>query len=435
MYTQSLLLYIIRVSIAISLFYGLYILFLRKDTFNHTKRVYLLSIIAASLLLPLCDINFAPLSESVGIVEALLPQVEVTPNGALSGTTVATGQATTDFFGVIAYILIAGIIFLFARLVVQLLGIFKIRINNRISTYNDIKIICTSEDIAPFSFLGWIFIPENIAKQQDRATMIAHESVHAKQNHSLDVLFSELFCIFFWWNPVAWLVRREIRINLEYLADEGVIRQGFDPRNYQYLLLKITNPNASISIINNFNVSQLKNRIIMINKEKTRKIFTAKYLLVLPATLLVLLINMACSETSKSEEPIDSGSSPRIEAKNQDEPLTNTEIITDKKPYISVEQMPEFPGGSGELLKYISENLEYPETAVKNKTEGLVVVRFVVSETGDVSDASILRSVSPECDNEAIRVVESMPKWQPGKEKGEDVAVFYTLPIRYSLNK
>jgi len=119
--------------------------------------------------------------------------------------------------------------------------------------------------------------------------------------------------------------------------------------------------------------------------------------------------------------------------------LKEHKVIVEEKeperPFESVEQMPQFPGGDAELLKYVSSNLRYPTIAAENGIEGLVVVRFVVNKDGVVSDAQILRSLDPSCDREALRVVKSMPKWVPGKQNGRNVAVYYTLPVRFQLQK
>lgn len=286
----------------------------------------------------------------------------------------------------------------------------------------------------PFS-IG--FLPKNIDNQKDLDIMIAHEKIHSQQKHSFDILIGELFCVCFWWNPVSWLIKKEIQVNLEYLADDGVLRKGYEPRAYQYLLLQITNSNASIQIVNYFNVSQLKKRIIMINKEKSKKILTVKYLLILPIALVMLLINIACSETDKAilndeNNTAEAVTEPRVEVAEVKE-VTEGVSVEKMEPFKAVEVMPMYPGGDKELLKYVSANLKYPVTAVQNKTEGLVVVRFVISETGTISDVTVLRSLSDECDTEAVRVVNSMPVWTPGKQDGKDVPVYYTLPVRYKL--
>lgn len=438
---STTILYIIKASIAISLFYGIYIFFLRKDTFNRVKRFYLLFAIGASLLLPLCNINVNMLHDSTGILtEAIIPQISITPERDNVTEILEENQGLTiNFSTIIFYTLVSGVVLLFIRLVIQLLSILKIRMNNNVLRDENVRMILMNENAAPFSFFNWIFLPKKFDDEKDWDIMVAHEKIHSQQKHSFDVLISELFCIFFWWNPVSWLIKREIQVNLEYLADEGVLRKGYEPKAYQYLLLQITNSNASIQIVNYFNVSQLKKRIIMINKEKSKKVLTAKYLLILPVALVMILVNIACSETDKTLSTDENNAvaavvEPEVKVAEVKEVVEDTPVEK-MKPFQTVEVMPIFPGGDSQLLKYISENLKYPEVAEQNKTEGLVVVRFVVSELGKVSDVEIIRSVSPECDAEAVRVVRSMPQWTPGKQKGQNVPVYYTLPIRFKLQK
>ena len=103
------------------------------------------------------------------------------------------------------------------------------------------------------------------------------------------------------------------------------------------------------------------------------------------------------------------------------------------KVYETVEQMPEFPGGMEALINFLQENVKYPENAVKNNIEGRVFVQFIVDKTGQVCDAKVVRSVNEELDAEAIRVVNSMPNFIPGRQDGKAVSVFFTLPINFKL--
>ena len=104
-----------------------------------------------------------------------------------------------------------------------------------------------------------------------------------------------------------------------------------------------------------------------------------------------------------------------------------------EEPYTMVEQMPQFPGGPAELLKYIAKNLKYPVIAQENGIQGKVILRFVVSAQGQVEDVKVIRSLDPYCDKEAIRVVKSLPQWIPGKQNGRNVPVYYTCPIVFKL--
>lgn len=105
-----------------------------------------------------------------------------------------------------------------------------------------------------------------------------------------------------------------------------------------------------------------------------------------------------------------------------------------EKPFVSVEQMPQFPGGQVEMNKYISENLQYPKVAKDNGIQGRVVLRFVVDKDGSISDVQVVRSLDPSCDKEAVRVIKSMPKWNPGKQNGREVPVYFTLPVTFKIH-
>jgi protein TonB len=115
--------------------------------------------------------------------------------------------------------------------------------------------------------------------------------------------------------------------------------------------------------------------------------------------------------------------------------LQEHQVIIEEKPLVTAEQMPEFPGGEEELIRFISNNLRYPTVAQELGIEGRVIIRFVVSRTGEVDRVEVIRSLDPSCDKEAIRVVKMMPKWIPGKQNGRPVPVYFTLPIVFKLQK
>ncbi len=115
------------------------------------------------------------------------------------------------------------------------------------------------------------------------------------------------------------------------------------------------------------------------------------------------------------------------------EVITQAPVEKEEKTYVAVEQMPKYPGGDAELLGFIAKNLRYPVMAQENGIEGKVYLRFVVSSTGDVKDVTVLRSLDPSCDKEAIRVIKMLPRWIPGKQNGKAVSVYYTVPITFKL--
>ena len=318
---------------------------------------------------------------------------------------------------------------------------------------------------------------------------MTHELAHCRQRHSVDILFTELFAIAFWVNPFVWLLKREVRLNLEYLADNNVLANGTDSKEYQYHLLGLAYRKNVATISNNFNVLPLKKRIKMMNKKRTKKIAKAKYALYIPLAAMLLVVSnietVACDIANvakaiptvkasvKQEKMVDLSSgnkattvqeSPKnvqpteaIEsADNKVEALADSknaemavqeaenttgvanEEPTEQKPKKApkkvstvVEEMPTF---NGNLNQWLAENMKYPSEAVKNKEQGHVVVQFIISEEGEVMEPKIIRSVSPSLDKEALRVVSSMPKWNPGKANGKPVAVRYMLPVSFKLN-
>ncbi|GHT38382.1 hypothetical protein FACS189435_4690 [Bacteroidia bacterium] len=271
---------------------------------------------------------------------------------------------------------------------------------------------------------------------EEREEIITHEYIHASQWHSVDVIATEWICILCWMNPFAWLLRREVKLNLEYLADKGVLQSGFDSKAYQYLLVGLAGYNqAAAHLYNNFNVLPLKNRISMMNKKRSSAIARTKYLICIPlAALLVLLGNMsACSSGAKTgeaeiEEVMVTGKAVApIEPQPEVSTNGNREIFT------IVEEMPRFPGSDKEMMEYLFKTTHYPESAQEKGIQGRVTVQFVVNEDGSISDAVVMRGVDPLLDKEALRVVNTMPNWTPGKQGGKVVPVKFTVPITFRL--
>jgi beta-lactamase regulating signal transducer with metallopeptidase domain len=174
--------------------------------------------------------------------------------------------------------MMAGTAFFLVRFIWQLITIFRIKhksVPKRIGTQN---VYHLSDEMLPFSFFRWIFINTEVHSEEELKQILLHEQIHVQQWHSLDIVLAESLCIFFWWNPIVWLMKKEIAINLEYLADSEILRKGVNSRDYQYHLLRLTYHETAVQIVNNFNVSQLKQRIMMMNKNKSPKRTVGKIL-------------------------------------------------------------------------------------------------------------------------------------------------------------
>lgn len=402
--------YLIKVSVALALFYGLYILCLKKDTFFNLRRYYFLFAMVFSLGFPLLTIEI-PLYEGN---ETQLPVYWLSEMDEVIVDTDTEKSAIN-----IGLLLFAGLalisIILAIKFLIQLCSIVKLKVENESEKIADCKIVkLKDKKTQPFSFFNWIFLNYDGRIHKNIAEIITHEQVHVRQYHSVDVILAEILCICFWWNPFAWLLKKEMRINHEYLADQGVLQAGFNTKEYQYILLHESNKNIGIPLINNFNVSQLKKRITMMNKEKTSLGKATKYLMIIPLGIALLLGNAV----QASSELID---------------LIPEELQL-QEPLTKVEQMPAFPGGEKELAKFLSQNLKYPVSAQKAKISGRVILGFIITKTGEIKDIKVVRGIDQALNDEAIRVAKLMPKWVPGKQNGTEVDTDYRLPVVFRLS-
>lgn len=533
-----MLAYFLKINIAIALFYAFYRLFFYKDTFFAWRRAALLCFFFLSAICPLLNIQTwvtqqEPMAEMANLyANIMLPELQVTPT--LDWKSLLLKYASILYWGTV--------ILLSIRFLIQLTAIIRISLRATKKEINGRTIYLLSHPGSPFSFFHWIFINPEVQSESEFNEILTHELTHARQCHSIDVIISEVACILCWFNPFIWLIRREIRTNLEYMADNHVLETGYDSKAYQYHLLGLAHHKAAATIYNSFNVLPLKKRIKMMNTKRTKKIGRTKYLMFLPlAALLMLISNIeAIAHTTKqvakdvieSIEQSSSNESPTATAIQKDggivadtqsdqqqklvtykgsvtdkdgTPLAGVEFSTEKgwkfsgtlptsdkeghfqfeapatsqfiavykkgdkftsavfdgksvqrnalhliidgkvwlnlpsknpkdQPFRVVDQMPEFPGGMNALLKYLSANIKYPDAALKAGIQGRVVAQYIVNRDGSISDIKILRGVNPDIDKEAIRVINSMPKWKPGMQKGKVERVTYTIPIMFSLD-
>lgn len=263
------LMYLLKANICIAVFYVFYKLICSGDTFFGWRRILLLSFLLISFINPLPDLQSWVKKQPV-LKEMAINYVVV--DRQLSQTTVILPsqetKRTVDVYQILTFIYFLGVIALGIRFIISLISLFRqaIRCHERI--FNGIKIKCLPEKSTPFSFFGWIFIAPSALRNSRSKEILMHECTHARERHSFDIIFSEIITIICWMNPFAWLMKKEIRLNLEYLADYHVLITGSDPRQYQYQLLGLSTIDQSAGLCNNFNISYLKSRIIMMNKNE-----------------------------------------------------------------------------------------------------------------------------------------------------------------------
>ena len=456
-----LLIYQIKVSLCLIAFYLLWKLLLSRETFHRFNRVALLVVMVLALVLPWIRLSLdttVQVTKPMVVLEDLL----VTPDGAIVAQHATHPWTMTSVATVLYFI---GMALMAAWLLHSQLSLHRLlKQGRRESLPNGITLHIVPGDQSPFSYFKHIVINEQDYRDNPHE-ILTHEQAHIGLRHSCDVLFMSVVTLFQWWNPAAWLLGRELRQVHEFEADEAVLKQGINSKQYQLLLIRKSVGNQLFSMANNFNYQSLKKRIRMMTMNKSSRWKTLRALAVVPVIALALLAfanpksvaavvttgvqqDHAVQSVMQSLEPanIEADATPEaveVEAEpeeapafdeaNTEEQVTEEPVPQSKKVYESVEQMPEFPGGMEGLMRYLQQNVQYPPIAVQNNVQGRVVVQFIIDETGQVGDVEVVRSVSEEVDAEAVRVIKSMPKFEPGRQNGEPVAVWYTLPIAFKM--
>ncbi|WP_114790859.1 TonB-dependent receptor plug domain-containing protein [Niabella yanshanensis] len=279
-----LIAYILKLNICLAVVYLFYQLFLRGLTFYNWNRWYLLGYTALSFVIPLIDIM--PSLEKRALQQNLMVQWIPAINFATPGE--------RNFFETLTYwdwavaILILGSLVLLVRFLIRFYSFKKMKAKAQLISGQDTMIYQLDEPIRPFSFGNAIFINTEMHSGEDLEEIIRHEFVHVKQRHTIDIMWCEMLCMLNWFNPFVWLLRHNVKQNLEFIADNKVLQSGLDRKEYQYLLLKVMG-NRQFAFTNHFNFSSLKKRIAMMNTIKSAKVQLIKFMFLLPVIAVLLL--------------------------------------------------------------------------------------------------------------------------------------------------
>lgn len=402
--------YLLQVNIYLVVFYGFYRLLLDRETYFTMNRIYLIAAGLFSLLIPFIHVDWfsaQPLSQNVSVGVSQLYMI------AGIGDQQATGLSWGN---AIAFLYMSGVLIFLLRFLVQVVSLRK--------TMQRVP------EGSAFSFFNRMFVHPELP---GRDVVQQHEQTHMQQMHSLDVLFLELLGIVVWFNPVIYFYKQSIKNIHEYLADEEAARFQGDKTQYSMLLLsKAFNVDLNM-LTNNFSSkSMIKKRIAMLHKEKSKKRGILKYGLFLPLFALTLLISSA---TIRTNETI------RVAAERipLDRPLNLVEETSSAEQrkafdFVSVDTPPSFPGGIEKFYAFVGKSIKYPPQAVKKNIQGKVFLQFIVEEDGRLSNIKVNRSLTPEIDQEAKRVLESSPAWIPGTKDKQPVRVLYHIPISFTLS-
>lgn len=463
--------YSLKVSVFLIAFYLMFKSLMSRETLHRANRYLILGTIALSFVLPLCHVTVSaesPVVANLGVTQSVVMLEEVIVGAGVDGHLI-------DWRAVAVVVFYAGIVVCFLRMLISIIGVLRIvRRGERQVLPDGTVLVITDDEQAPFSWVKYIIINRK-DHDENLQEILTHERAHIRCRHSIDVLVCDVFCCLQWFNPAMWLLRRELCAVHEYEADKAVLDSGINAKQYQILLIKKAAGGKWYSIANSFNHSKLKYRITMMSRKKSSGWTMAKALYVLPIAAFAAIAFANCSKTEGENTQdftydqelfnqlpkngrvkfigYDQNGNKCVLVKDADgtvRMLSNeesgidyvVEIIPDAEREISkdelymiVEEMPEFPGGELELRKFLAENVRYPEDAKEQKKAGKVFVGFVIDKEGFVRDVELRRGIDCESiNNEAIRVVKTLPQWKPGKQRGQNVNVSFVVPINFQLN-
>ncbi|MFI0427935.1 M56 family metallopeptidase [Mariniflexile sp. HMF6888] len=271
--------YLIKASAIIALFYIIYKILLQRETFFDLNRWFLLIGLVAAFLLPFIVIPIyvkaPPLDFSGYIFETpIAPENTEKPFNLL------------DYFPIIYGL---GVVSFSIRFIVQFTSLALVFIKNKGEKIDGYRFIKTTNVVSPFSFFNWIVYNPIQFNKTELEQIITHEKVHAKQSHSFDILIAHISCAVLWFNPFIWLYNKDLKQNLEFIADAVTATKTDCKKSYQYTLLKTTMPSHQMALTNNFYTSLIKKRIVMLHKSKSKKINQFKYALVMPLLAVFLM--------------------------------------------------------------------------------------------------------------------------------------------------
>lgn len=282
---MDFLIYFAKSCAILGLFYGIYSIFLARDTFYKVNRYFLLAGIFVAICAPLL----------VFTVERSMPVPDFNLTNAIDADWVNAGTSTSQdltslisWWHLVIFVYLAGVCVLTVRFINQLIHIFKFLKTGSIESIDGIKYLQRIGVKAPFSFFNYIVYDPQEHNPADLQMILAHERSHVKQWHSLDIITSQLFIIFQWVNPLAWLYAKRIEQNIEFMADAAVAHKIENEKSYQLTLVKTSTQFTTPALAHTFYHSFIKKRIVMLNKQSSRKINTFKTLFILPVLAVFL---------------------------------------------------------------------------------------------------------------------------------------------------
>ena len=417
------LLYIARAGLYLSLFYAFYLLVMRRTTFFRLNRVLLLLGSYLCLLLPFIHLRTATTS----VMASELTMVAVGTESTADAAPLATPATSFPWSELILSVYLAGALAVLLLFALSTLKMGRLIRKGEIEEMEGCRLVLMDQDVPSFSWGRKVVMSRK--DLEGNPAIFTHEQMHVRCRHSRDLVLLLPIQILFWWNPLVWITREELRLLHEYEADEGVLKKGIDATQYQLLLVRKAVGELRFTLASGFQHAKLKNRIAMMMKSASSGWMRWSYLALIPVlAVLMYACNSPKSNKAAAAEPEEVAA----------EPVGYEVTVTDEPeavPFNLVEVKPTFNGGdANEFSVWVNSHLKYPEQAKKDGLQGRVMIQFIIGSDGILRDAVVVRSAGEELDAEALRVISASPKWEPGYDAdGNAVPVTFNFPIIFQL--
>lgn len=424
--------YLLKSTVCLTLFYLFYRLLLSRETFHQLNRYTLLLLMPLSFLLPLVEIEV----KSPGSITQMvwnLEEVLIAPQNTIP----EPEGSKTPYSTLCLVVYLTGMLIFWTKHLYAMVCLCRlIRQGKNAPDGKGNTLVIHQQDLAPFSWMHYIVISERDLAE-NATPILLHEQTHIRYHHSWDLLLADICISLQWFNPAVWLFKQDLQNIHEYQADNAVIQQGIDAKTYQLLLIKKAVGTRLYSMANSFYHSTLKKRITMMIKKKSNPWARMKYLYVLPLAAMAVAA-FAHPETNMVANKISLDKVSNFQSICPISPTENDTSITGqpKKVYDNheIDEPARYKDGYMELRKFISQNLHYPTEGYQKKLEGKTLISFVINADGSMSDVEVEKSSHPILDEAALAIVKQIPqRWIPGKQKGKNVKVSFSIPIIFKI--
>ena len=424
------LLYIGRAGLYLGLFYAFYLLVMRRTTFFRFNRVLLLAGSYLCLLLPLVRLR---------TVSASALSSELTMTGVGAADISRELSASFPWKEALLALYLAGALVTLALCLLSAWKMGRLIRRGESTPMEGCTLVLLEGEMSSFSWGRKVVMSRKDLRENP--AIFTHEKMHVRHRHSLDLLLFLPLQILFWWNPLVWITREELRLLHEYEADEGVIQNGIDATQYQLLLVRKAVGEQRFTLASGFQHAKLKNRITMMLKPTSSGWMRYAYLAMIP-TLAALMY--ACNPSKNTAEPTSVPAETQVQAEqvvqaavqNVAPAVSAAEMNKDAESvrFSLVDKKPRFNGGdANEFSKWVNSQLTYPAQAKADGVQGRVTLKFTIGSDGVLRDVKVLRGVREDLDAEAVRVISASPRWAPGEQDGKPVAVTFVFPVIYQL--